>query len=227
VASIAATAATGRPLRKDAARNRARILAAAADAFAELGLEVGVDEIARRSGVGMGTLYRHFPTKDALIDAILEERFAEVTALAREAVEHPDPWEGFTVFLTRVVELQAADRGFKDLLGARLREESALATARAKLDRLLRRLVVRTQAAGALRDDVSVGDVRVLLWATGRVVECSESVASGQWRRFLALVLDGWRSENPSPLPERALTNTQQSRALTQLVATRTPGGRR
>src|SRR5437763_5098580 len=216
-----------RPLRKDAARNRERILAAAADAFGELGIDVGVDEIASRSGVGMGTLYRHFPTKDALIDAIVEERFAQVTALACEALEAADPWEGFTRFLTQVVELQALDRGFKDLLAARLREETTLESARANLDRSLSRLVARAQEAGVLREDVSLSDVSVLLWATGRVVECSESVASGQWRRFLALVLDGWRAGSASALPARALTSGEHSRALTRLVLARQQGGRR
>jgi AcrR family transcriptional regulator len=186
-----------------------------------------MDDVARGAGVGVGTVYRHFPTKDALIDAILEERFDRVASFAREALEEDDPWTGFVQFLTHVVELQAVDRGFKDLLAARLPEESALTSARAGLDRAVRRLVARAQDAGALREDVSVGDVSVLMWATGRVVECSESVASGQWRRFLALVLDGWRAENASRLPEPALTSRQSVRAMNHLAAGRAQGVRR
>jgi AcrR family transcriptional regulator len=88
------------PLRRDAQRNRDRILAATRAAFQERGLEVGVDEIARRAGVGMGTLYRHFPTKDALIDAIVDARFAELTAAAEHALLADDAWEGFAGFLS-------------------------------------------------------------------------------------------------------------------------------
>src|SRR3954463_16836144 len=102
--------------RRDAQPNRARIIAAPRAAFQERGLEVGVDEIARRAGVGMGTLYRHFPTKDALIDAVVDARFAELTALAEAALETPDAGEGFAGVLVSAVELQTTDRGFKDAL---------------------------------------------------------------------------------------------------------------
>ena len=212
---------TTRPLRKDAARNRAAILVAAGGAFAELGIDVCVDEIARRAGVGMGTLYRHFPTKGALADAILEERFAAVTAFAEDALELPDPWDGVVHYLTRVVELQTLDRGFKDLIAARLREEDALAPARARLEPLVARIVERAQAAGALRADVTVADVSVLLWATGRVVECSEPVSPGQWRRFLALALDGLRPVGATPLPEPPLDRRQYRAAITKLAEPR------
>ena len=116
-------ATTKPPLRKDAQRNRDRIIAATRAAFQERGLDVGVDEIARRAGVGMGTLYRHFPTKDALIDAIVDARFAELTEAAERALEAPDAWDGFAGFLASAVELQATDRGFKDALAARGRDE--------------------------------------------------------------------------------------------------------
>src|SRR3954462_10863411 len=86
-------------LRSDAQRNRDRIVAATRAAFQERGLDVGVDEIARRAGVGMGTLYRHFPTKDALIDAIVDARFAELITAAEAALEAPDAWDGFDAFL--------------------------------------------------------------------------------------------------------------------------------
>src|SRR3954470_24749544 len=93
------------PLRRDAQRNRDRILAATRVAFQERGLDVGVDEIARRAGVGMGTLYRHFPTRAALVAGIVDARFAELTEAAERALEAPDAWGGFEAFLVAAVEL--------------------------------------------------------------------------------------------------------------------------
>ncbi len=194
------------PLRRDAQRNRDRILAATRAAFQERGLDVGVDEIARRAGVGMGTLYRHFPTKDALIDAIVDARFAELTAAAERALEAPDAWEGFEAFLVGAVELQASDRGFKDALAARGRDEPRVKAARRKLHRVLDRLVERGRAEGALRADLAAEDVSVLLWATARVVERTADVAPGQPLRFLAMHLDGLRpaaASEPLPAPPR------------------------
>ena len=201
------------PLRRDAQRNRDRILAATRAAFQERGLDVGVDEIARRAGVGMGTLYRHFPTKDALIDAIVDARFAELTASAERALEAPDAWEGFEAFLVSAVELQASDRGFKDALAARGRDEPRVKAARRKLHAVLDRLVARGREEGALRDDLAAEDVTVLLWATARVVERTADVAPGQPLRFLAMHLDGLRPAAASgPLPAPPLTARQLRR---------------
>jgi AcrR family transcriptional regulator len=204
-----------RPQRRDAQRNRARILAATREAFRERGLDVGVDEIARRAGVGMGTLYRHFPTKDALIDAIVDARFAQLTASAEEALEAPDPWDGFTGFLHTAVDMQAADRGFKDALAARGRDERGVKLARRRLHAAVARLVERAQAAGALRADLTIEDVIVLLWATARVVERTAEVAPGQVRRFLALHLAGLRPAAAAgqPLDVPPLTSRQLQRS--------------
>jgi AcrR family transcriptional regulator len=194
-------------MRRDAQRNRDRILAATRAAFQERGLDVGVDEIARRAGVGMGTLYRHFPTKDALIDAIVDARFAELTAAAEAALEAPDAWEGFEAFLIGAVELQATDRGFKDALAARGRDEPRVKAARRKLHAVIERLVARGRAQGALRADLAGEDVIVLLWATARIVERTADVAPGQPRRFLAMHLDGLRPGAATrPLPAPPLT---------------------
>src|SRR5262249_20927492 len=148
-------ATTKTPLRKDAQRNRDRIIAATRAAFQERGLDVGVDEIARCAGVGMGTLYRHFPTKDALIDAIVDARFAELTESAERALEAPDAWDGFAAFLASAVELQATDRGFKDALAARGPDERRVKAARKELYAVIDRLVARGIAEGALRPDLA------------------------------------------------------------------------
>jgi AcrR family transcriptional regulator len=210
---VAPQAAPARPQRRDAQRNRERILAATREAFRERGLDVGVDEIARRAGVGMGTLYRHFPTKDALIDAIVHARFDELTASVEQALEVPDAWDGFVAFLHAATDLQAADRGFKDALAARGRDERGVKVARRRLHTAIAALVERTQAAGALRADVTTEDVIVLLWATARVVERTAEVAPAQVRRFLALHLDGLRAGAQQPLEVPPLTSRQLQRA--------------
>src|SRR5919107_4085250 len=108
-----------RPLRADADRNRARILAAAAEVFADRGLDVSLDDIAAHAGVGVGTVYRRFPDKDALIDALFEEKIDRAVALADQALEIEDPWEGFTTFMRGMCRMQAGGPGFKDpLLGS-------------------------------------------------------------------------------------------------------------
>jgi AcrR family transcriptional regulator len=202
------------PLRRDAQRNRDRILAATRAAFRERGLEVGVDEIARRAGVGMGTLYRHFPTKDALIDAIVDARFAELTAAAEHALLAEDAWEGFAGFLTAAVDLQRSDRGFKDALAAPGRDEKRVKAARRKLHDAIERLVARGREQGALRDDLAPEDVIVLLWATARVVERTADVAPDQVHRFLAMHLDGLRpGAVTAPIVTGPLTPRQLQRA--------------
>jgi AcrR family transcriptional regulator len=205
-----------RPLRRDARRNRERILAAARAAFAEHGLDVGVDEIARRAGVGMGTLYRRFPTKDALIEAILEDRLEEVVALLERAVGGHDPWRDFEGFMSEVVALQARDRGFKDILASSRRDEPRLTAARDRIAPLMERLLARAQAAGEMRADVDPRDVGPLLWGAGRVVESTGEVAPDYWRRYLTLVLDGLRAPGAAPrdLPAPPLTDEQAAAAM-------------
>lgn len=188
------------PLRRDAQRNLERILDAARDAFVEEGIEVGVDAIARRAGVGVGTLYRRFPTKEALIDAIMDRRADELTALADRAEAAPDPWDGFVLFLGEIMERQAHDRGFKALMAAH-----TITTGRPALRDQLRpqmvRLVTRAQQAGALRADVTIDDITVLLWGAGRAFEITGEILPDYWRRYLAMVLDALRAPHATPLP--------------------------
>jgi AcrR family transcriptional regulator len=207
---------TAKPaLRRDAQRNRERILVATRQAFHERGLDVGVDEIARRAGVGIGTLYRHFPTKDALIDAIVHARFEQLTASAQRALDAPEAWEGFEGFLIEAVELQTTDRGFKDALAARGRDERGVKLARGRLHTAIARLVERGQDEGALRADLAPEDVFVLLWATARIVERTADTAPGQVRRFLALHLAGLRpAAAGQPLDVPPLSRRQLQRAI-------------
>src|SRR5205085_4050006 len=105
-----------KPLRKDAARNRQRILDAAYELFAARGLSATLNDIAHYAGFGVGTVYRHFPDREQLIDGLFEQRIDEVAALLQEALEDPDPWRGLTTFLERNLALQSQDRGLRELI---------------------------------------------------------------------------------------------------------------
>jgi AcrR family transcriptional regulator len=179
-----------RPLRADARRNRERILQAARGACAEHGASVQIDDVARSAGVGVGTVYRHFPTKDALIAALVAEKFRLTSENLRQALEIEDPWEAFAEGLRRNAEVMAADAGLRDALirlGPDLRHDDE---GRAELDELAGRLVARAQAAGALRDDVTVQDIGALLGGL-----CTSMAHPGlDWRRHLELLLDGLRA---------------------------------
>src|SRR5918912_696083 len=121
---------TARPLRADAERNRARILAAAAEVFAERGLDVSLDDVAAHAGVGVGTVYRRFPDKDALIDALFEDKIAGVAEVAGRALELKDPWDAFETFVRAVAQAQAQDRGLKEALHVSDRGRHRIAVAR-------------------------------------------------------------------------------------------------
>ncbi|MGZ4320300.1 MAG: TetR/AcrR family transcriptional regulator [Gaiellaceae bacterium] len=202
-----------RPLRRDAQANRERIVAAARAVFAAQGIEATVEEIARRAGVGMGTLYRRFPTKEDLVDAVLEDAFGQFVHVAEEALAEDDAWAGFTGFLERSLALHGADRGLKDLVDSSEHGRVRADALRARWRPLIRRLVERAQEQGSLRADFTPEDVRVVFWTAGRVIEATAEVAPDFWRRYLALLLDGLRAGAATPLPHSALTRAQLDRA--------------
>lgn len=169
-------------LRADAQRNLGRVLDAAAEVFAEQGPDASVDEIARRAGVGHATVFRRFPTKDALIAAVAEQRISELHALADEALEAADAGEAFTEFVWRVAELGARDRGLHDCLLRCAESPTAL-----ELQYAAARVVERAQRARYLRSDIDASDVSELVRAALR------AAPPGQWRTYVQVVLDGLR----------------------------------
>lgn len=216
--------AAKRPLRRDAERNRRRILEGAAAAFAEQGLDVTTDEIARRAGVGIGTFYRRFPTKELLIDALFEDRIGKLAELAEECLRAEDPWLGLVAFLDQATARQVADRGLKELVFSTAHGRARIAADRDRIGPLFMALVERAQDAGALRPDVAGTDVALIQLMLTAVADFTRDVAPESWRRFLALVVDGLRTDRaaPSPLPQPALAPGQ----ITQVMACDRPHGR-
>jgi AcrR family transcriptional regulator len=178
-----------RPLRADARRNREKVLVAARAVFSENGRDAQMDDVARRAGVGVGTVYRHFPTKEALAEALVRERFEEIAGYAREALEREDAWQGFCELIWRAAERNAADMAFCEAVAftdqSRVVEEVGLARSTATL-------MERARAQGRMRADATVADVPMLMCGAGSVMRMSP--ASDAWRRYLTLMLDGLRA---------------------------------
>src|SRR4051812_47303764 len=198
-----------RPLRKDAERNRIRILAAAGELFAQRGLGVTLDDIAHHAGVGVGTVYRRFPDKEVLIDALFEQRIEAICGLAAEALEIADPSEAFRFYFEQGSELQARDRGLKELLTCSTHGGAALTDAKGRLRTRVTELFDRAKAAGVVREDADPLDTPVIMFMLGAVMDRARDVEPELWRRYLALLIDGLRPTAPAPLPVAALNIDQ------------------
>jgi AcrR family transcriptional regulator len=204
-----------RPLRADAARNRSRLLDAATQLFGERGLDAPLEEIARRAGVSIGTLYNHFPTREHLLDAIFPERLAAVDRIAEAALADADPWNGLVVFAEGLFAMHAENRGLSDALAQRVPLSPQLAAACHRCFEYVERILVRAKDAGRLRADFEVPDFAMLIWAMSQVIRESVDVAPQAWRRWLAFFLDGLRAGAAHPLPGPALTPDQLMKAMT------------
>lgn len=194
-------AAESKPLRSDAARNRDKLLGAATQIFAERGLDAPLEHIARRAGVSIGTLYNHFPTREALLDAILPQRLAALEQVTSKALADPDPWAGFVGFLEGLFALQAEDHGLNDALAQSfsLATDVSQACGRGFAD--AERIIERARAAGRLRPDFGSQDLVTLVWAMSQVIRESMETAPGAWRRCLSFFLHGLRAEGEQAAP--------------------------
>ncbi|MGF7236396.1 MAG: TetR/AcrR family transcriptional regulator [Frankia sp.] len=180
-------------MRRDAERNRSRILAAAGELFAEQGLDVGVDEIARRAGVGMGTLYRRFPNKDALVDAILQTVVEDSRSKAEEALATQLPAEALRWFVIQTVDVGVAgERSVRHVfLSNRLWTGRMHELMYDQVVPLMEQMFDNARAAGVIRADVDFTDVLVLVRALRGVIDVTDPVAPGTWHRHLQLIFDG------------------------------------
>jgi len=212
----AAAPADPRPLRRDAERNRARILDAARRLFAERGLNVSMDEVARCAGVGVGTVYRRFSTREELLDALLEDRMGQLLAIGETAAAAEDPWEGLVGFLEAWLGSQADDRGLKDLMLSTGDGHQRVRRVREQLTPLVGDLVERAKAEDALRPDFEGSDVALIGVMVGAIADYARDVEPELWRRYLALLLDGLRArrDGAAPLPVPALTLEQLDCAM-------------
>ena len=183
-----------RPLRADAVRNRAKVLEAARAAFAEHGAEAQMEDVARRAGVGVGTVYRHFPTKEALAEALIEERFDRTIAFVRGLLdEEPDPWRAIERSFEHCASTQQKDRAWAAALA--LMAGGMMGPREHQMQQLLaleEQLIARARAAGVVREDLTAADMPALFCALASVVQ-----AGGRnWRRYLDLLLDGLRPQS-------------------------------
>lgn len=206
-----------RPLRIDAERNRRRIVEAARAAFAGRGLGVPLEDVADEAGVGIATLYRRFPTRDDLIAACFEQRLNDYARAAEEALEAPDGWTGFRAYFEQVCAMQAADRGFMDVLTRTFPNARALEASRRRGYDLLVRLIDRAKDEGSLRADFVPEDFILLLMANAGVVQGAGEAAPDAWRRFLGLIMDGCRGEGATSLAAPP-TPRQMMRAMRRLA---------
>jgi AcrR family transcriptional regulator len=177
-------------VRADAARNRVKVLDAARAAFAEQGPDAQMEEIARRAGVGVGTVYRHFPTKQALAEALVEERFERTIAYSRELLLEPDPWQAIVKSFEFCATTQEQNRGWAGVLAAVAGGSGAMAPAEHQLGQLLAittQMLDRAHAAGAIRPDLQPADMPPLYCGLAAVVQAGVA----DWRRYLELLLAG------------------------------------
>ncbi|MEV4178028.1 helix-turn-helix domain-containing protein [Nonomuraea sp. NPDC049709] len=188
-------AAGPKPLRSDAARNRDKLLVAATQVFAERGLDAPLDHIARRAGVSIGTLYNHFPTREALLAAILPQRLAALDEISAAALADPDPWNGFAGFLEGLFALQAQDHSLNDALVQSFSLSTDVSQACHGGFQQAERIIERAQASGRLRADFGSQDLVTLVWAMSQVIRESMETAPETWRRCLAFFVDGLRAE--------------------------------
>ncbi|MGD0698627.1 MAG: TetR/AcrR family transcriptional regulator [Trebonia sp.] len=196
-----------RPLRRDAERNRQRILAAAAEVLSERGLDATLDEVARAAGVGVGTVYRRFPDKESLIEALFRDRIDAMVTAAEQALTEPDPWQALVSYLDFAIELMAGNMGLRQLLMFSTYGKERVTYARGRMQPVVSKLVERAQESGDLRSDFAGTDVKMIVFMLSSVAAYAANSRPDLWRRYLALVVDGLRpargtlSELPSSAP--------------------------
>jgi AcrR family transcriptional regulator len=199
-----------RPLRRDAERNRQRILAAAAEVFTERGLDATLDEVARAANVGVGTVYRRFPDKESLVAELFRDRIDALVTVAEQACAVADPWEGLASYLEFAAAAMAGDLGLRQLMMFATYDRDQVCYARDRMFPVITRLVERAQAAGQLRDDFRATDVKLISFMLASVAEYAATIRPDIWRRYLTLLVDGLRPARdtvtalsvPAPTPE-------------------------
>jgi AcrR family transcriptional regulator len=217
-------------LRADAARNRAAIIEAAREVFAEQGVDASLDEIARRAGTGNATLYRRFATRSDLVAAVFAEAMAEHVRAVEAGLACDDPWIGFASYIEAVGMMQARDRGIADLVTMDLSPAPEIEELRSRAFTGLVALVDRAHAAGVLRADFTTQDVVLLMMANAGLLERAHGISEKASARLVHVLLDGFRAAGATagpPSPSARETEAAMRRNGEQRLTPTTRGGRR
>jgi len=199
------------PLRKDAERNRLRILAAAGEVFAERGLEASLDDIAAHADVGVGTVYRRFPNKEALVEALFEQKIAAMIELAEQAAALPDATQALVDLIWTVAQMHARDLGLHQVVAGSTFGRDRVASVRARLSPITTGLVEEALAQGGLRADFDAADLPMIMLMAGSVAQHTRTTDPDMWRRYLRMLLDGIRADGRrTPLPGTPPTLQQE-----------------
>ncbi|WP_326771330.1 TetR/AcrR family transcriptional regulator [Streptomyces sp. NBC_01445] len=190
------------PKRSDAERNRGRIIAAARTVFGCHGLNASMASVARQAGVGIATLFRHFPGKEELVVAVFADRMEVYARATADALAAPDPWDGFTGYIQEVCAMQAADRGFADILTMSFSDAQELEALRAQAYQGFLELIGRAKDSGQLREDFTSRDLVLLLMANAGVLSATGDAAPDAWRRVVAWMIQSFQAPSRGPLPD-------------------------
>jgi AcrR family transcriptional regulator len=196
-------------LRTDARRNRRRLLESAREVMREQGIEASLGEIARRAGVGNATLYRHFPTREALCDAVFAEYGSELEEISERVLRIPDAWDALSTWLEETCAAFATDQAFADVVTRGMPQSSVLNEICMRAIGLTETLFRNAQRQGMVRPDAEPSDLLFVMYALQQVVPATAQVAPDAWRRHLAIALDGFRPREGAALPPVAITVEQ------------------
>jgi AcrR family transcriptional regulator len=212
------TEAPSRSLRKDAALNRERLLTAASALFAAQGPDVTLNDIAHHAGVGVGTAYRRFANKNEVIDALFEQRVREVAAVATEALNDPDAWNGLVSFLQRALDMQFGNVGLNQLMNNSALGDARVRESRDRIAPILVQLVDRAKRAGVVRPDFDQTDLIFIQVGLCAIMDSTRAVAPELYNRYLTMFLDGIRTDRESftSLPITALSAKRTHIAMTR-----------
>ncbi|WP_433829218.1 TetR/AcrR family transcriptional regulator [Actinoplanes sp. CA-015351] len=181
-----------RPLRRDAQRNRERIIEAAHEVFATRGFAATLDDVAHHAGVGVGTVYRRFPTKESLVEAVFTDRLEDMITLAEEALAAPSAWDGLVDFLRRATRMHAGDRGLRD--AALTMDQHHFARIGELMVPLLQQIIDRAHVEGTLRADAGMHDFPIILAMITDLAQNSAACRPELYERYLQLIVDGLRA---------------------------------
>ncbi|MEV6427205.1 TetR/AcrR family transcriptional regulator [Nocardia sp. NPDC051463] len=212
-----------RRLRADAARNQQRIVAAARELFADHGLEITLDDVAERAGVGVGTVYRRFANKKELIAEVFEQNMSEFGDAADAALAHPDPWQGLVQFFEYACTHLATNRGFSEVVLELENDMERFAAVRDRLKPTVAAVIDRARDAGTLAPDVEASDFFALIHMVDALAEFSRPVNPNVWQRYMAIALNGVRADAMprQPLTVPALTDEEVELAKSHVCAGR------